>query len=364
MPRVLLPAGATAQMPLLGLDLSYTAYPDLFQVDYRAAKRNKGAYALVYHRHNVLAETRAFGLEFEYDGPGGTERTVGQALYDAGLVISPDRLHWHARAFGPGQRVRHEYDRTVRGEVVTDILHDAPDTWDLIERVMESIAQGDGVISARCGGHGHYDTSDYELPDYLRLLRLFTAFEDVLYRVCATPRSVNHRGDEFCAPFPALPSRLRSVQHLADLCDGHEWAICTRGVARRDAHKRVVGDIGPGSHIELRFPDATGDKRSIQAQVKIGAALVSAAKRLDDRTVAALTPMRRGAHLARNPKERRLVGQEWAEQTENFRQFLDLLFNRWEDKQQVIGLFALTRWQPESASTPRADPRPKSWVGH
>jgi len=365
MPRALLPAGATAQMPLLGLDVSYTAYPELFQVDYRAAKRNKGAHALVYHRHNVLAEARRFGLEFEYDGPEGIERTVGQSLYDAGLTVSSDLMHWHARLLTETHPVRHEYDRTVRGEVVTDILHDMPDTWDLISRVMACITDGGGLVSGRCGGHGHYDTSDYELADYLRLLRLFTAFEDVLYRVCSTPRALSHRGDEFCAPFPTLPPRLRTAQHLADLCDDHRWAICTRGVALRDRHnrRRVVGEVGPGSHIELRFPDASGDPRVIQAQVKVGAALVSAAKRLDDRTIAAIRPMRRGAHLERNPQERRLVGQEWTDQTENFRRFLDLIFNRWEDKQQVIGLYTLTRWQPATAGTPRSDPRPKSWVG-
>jgi hypothetical protein len=42
---------------------------------------------------------------------------------------------------------------------------------------------------------------------------------------------------------------------------------------------------------------------------------------------------------------RRLGGEAWQNSTLNFRQLVDEVFHRTQDKEQATALFSLTRWQ-------------------
>jgi hypothetical protein len=51
-----------------------------------------------------------------------------------------------------------------------------------------------------------------------------------------------------------------------------------------------------------------------------------------------------GSHRARFGTGR-LRGEQWRESTRSFRSLMDTIFHRRSDREQLAGLFAITRWQ-------------------
>ncbi|MGR6917769.1 hypothetical protein ACU635_26310 [[Actinomadura] parvosata] len=304
---------------------------------------------------------RGFGLEIEYDLPGGvmTDRALAipRALHEAGLTADASAHAYHTskdrgyRSGPPGGRGLWllEKDSTVLGELVSPILYDEPETWENLRLACEIIRAHGGVASVRTGGHIHVSTHDYDhiVANYTSVLDYAGRHTDTLYRLGHNPEQEGHRGQKWCRPHLPPSAGYSSIAQVTGV-HGRESAVNTFGVAGR-----------PTDHIEFRMWDGSLDPAVIQSQVKVSLALVEAAFRnatLDlppnDGRHDAL-----GAHAGLRPLGS--AADATPEGSLSFRRLMDELFWRAADKEQLTALYAITRWaDPQEGESPNGTPAP------
>ncbi|MCF6474049.1 NUDIX domain-containing protein [Nonomuraea sp. MG754425] len=303
---------------------------------------------------------RGFGLEIEFDLPGGVMTddalAIPRALHEAGLTADATVHSYHAskdRGYRSGDHGgrglwRLEKDRSVIGELVSPILYDEPETWQNLRLACEIIRAHGGTATVRTGGHIHVSTHDYDhlVANYTSVLNYVGHHTDTLYRLGHNPENKSHRGQKWCHPSAPPAADYRSIAAVQGL-HGRETAVNTFGVTGEKA-----------DHVEFRMWDGSLDPAVIQSQVKVSLALVEAAFRnatLD-------TPPNGGRHdaLGAHADLRRLGSA--ADTTEagslSFRLLMDEIFWRARDKEQLTALYAVTRWatadeQPQNGTPGR-----------
>ena len=327
----------------IGGEGSFTDHMDAFEQAYQEAKDRmaRGEPLVPLMQTNATGGLgarnggRGFGIEIEF--VGGDLHAIGQELYRAGLVSTPVQQRYHSR--GRRGYWKFERDATVSGEIVSPVLYDTPQTWQQLATVCAIVRAHGGQPSVRTGCHVHVGIGDFDHQPqrHRRLINLFAKHQDLLFRLSQSPTAENgnHRGDTWCSP---IVQHTTPFQRVTDA----QRRLSTHLVALN--FQSVVGESG--DHVEFRTFDGSLDPGTIQAQIKLALALTAAAHRMTDEEVEALEHVPRGTHLDRNPDEVPLEGEDWERQTRHFRQFLDMLFTRSEDKAQITALFAGTRWQP------------------
>jgi hypothetical protein len=368
---------AAAAVPSYGQDMG------AFQRSYSAAKERKarGEAPVPYLRENATnglgaqGGGRGFGVEIEFvlDGLSGYDRrnaliNIGRDLQAAGITQSADQQSYHSGR-GDYSQWRFERDATVSGEIVSPILYDEPQTWQQLDKVCEIVRRHGGKASARTGSHVHVACGNYDHTpsNHNNLLQLFKQNEDVLYRLAQNPAKNQHRGTSYCAP-NTLPAQ--DYTSVADV----------NRAARSQRYQGINFQAVNGSeqdHVEFRLWDGTLDPAAIQSQVKLSLAMTEAAFRAEpgafrgnaepkgthrnapvrtDTGTPTTTTRGRGRGRATatatgttlNNGGRgaaRLSGEAWEQDSASFRNFVDTLFTRTEDKEQLTSLFAVTKWQ-------------------
>ncbi|OPY61147.1 MAG: putative amidoligase enzyme [Pelotomaculum sp. PtaU1.Bin065] len=174
-----------------------------------------------------------------------------------------------------------------------------------------------------------------------RLLKIFSGFEDVLYRMASGGQSRGEfRGTQYAAPIASIiPSNFfRNRQTDETEIKQH---------IRSRYHGLNFQNANPGSDkntVEFRLWNGSLDCKQIQANVKMSMGIVHAAdivRRTNESTrerneLIPGGPMKYGQAVA---TERDLV-----DHTE-IRRLLDLLFVRNKDKAAVLWLYASSEWQ-------------------
>ncbi|MFC8944124.1 amidoligase family protein [Streptomyces rochei] len=337
-------------------EVSYTEDFDAFQRDYDAARgrAERGEQVVPYMMENATGGLgareggRGFGVEIEFDIEPGVNRweaidNIGRELRDAGLSRTAEQYDYHSQ-----QRAgytdapnawRLEADGTVAGELVSPILYDEPQTWQNLAAACEIIQRNGGRASFGTGGHVHVGMHDFDhdVANYTRLMQMYKAHEDVLYRLAQNPAAERneHRGVGWCHPNP-VPSEGYSA--ISQIRAYHGQAVNLNGAMRG----------GQSAHGEFRLWDGSLNPSVIQTQVKLSLGMAAAAVRQD--TNASGPRMELGSHREQRRQaglgqRRRLSGDDWRTTTANFRQLVDSLFQRPEDKAQATALFHETRWQ-------------------
>jgi len=105
--------------------------------------------------------------------------------------------------------------------------------------------------------------------------------------------------------------------------------------------------VTSSTRVEVRIFDGSTDKGRIQTNIKVALGLVNAAAR-GVQPPAAPEPAgthRTGSATTTSGRPRRLTGDAWEQDTKSFREFADAIFTREEDKKQLVGVFASSRWQ-------------------
>lgn len=291
---------------------------------------------------------RAFGVELEFDFPGEMSYTqkrealsaIGRDLHSAGLTTASHQTGYHSAARSGYQAWSFEEDATVAGELVSPIMHDTPEHWQQLNQACEIIRRHGGVASERAGSHVHVSTGSYgrSVDRHAELSRMTSRYEDIMYRVSSDPVRGTHRPSEWCAPYhvedryiSAARQREGSISSYFGSSHnyGMNYAATGTGNASRD-------------NVEFRQWDATLDPGIIQAQVKISAAMVEAAERNVE--VNGLSPSTRESYGTNRTNRT----ADDANGTARFREMLDTMFHRREDKAQAAALFGVTSWQSES----------------
>lgn len=332
---------------------SWTDDPAAFQAAYAAARRRRraGEAPVPYFTTDATGALaapnggRRFGLEIEFDIGGVSRRrealdAIGAELHAAGLTASA-----HQQPYGAQRRRGYttdhyrgwafEYDSTVHGELSSPICSDDPETWESLGRVCEIVRRHGGVATRRTGGHVHVEVGDYDhlIGNHNDLVASVRAHEDTLYRLAQNPARTRHRGVSWCYPGDAP-------------ADGYTSLASLRMDTRRLGHtvgvnfESVAGQRG--DHVEFRMWDSSLDPAVIQTQAKVSLGLAHAAV-VSPGSRRAPDPL--GTHRDRNLGRGRLRGAAWNEDTANFRQLVDRIFVREQDKVQAASLFAVTRWQ-------------------
>ncbi|MBV9024003.1 MAG: amidoligase family protein [Streptomycetaceae bacterium] len=335
--------------------VSYTDDFDAFQRDYDAARERaeRGEQVIPYMTENATGGLgardggRGFGVEIEFDIEPGVDRqqaiqNIARELRDAGLSRTARQYDYHAQMSAgytdEPNAWRLESDCTVAGELVSPILYDEPQTWNNLARACEIIQRNGGRASFSTGGHVHVGMHDFDhdVANHTRLMQMYKAHEDVLYRLAQNPASEGrHRGTSWCSPNPVPSQGYTAISQINSF---HGQALNLSG-ARRG---------GQSAHGEFRLWDGSLNPRVIQTQVKLSLGMAAAAVRQDTTTPSAR--MELGSHREQRRQaglgqRRRLSGDDWRTSTANFRQMVDSLFQRPEDKAQATALFHETRWQ-------------------
>lgn len=348
---------------------------DSFETTYNAAVERAAAAEtpqISYMRDNALGglavrgSGQAFGVEIEYDFPSSmgwaernnANRQIGIELHAAGLAAEPTQQGYGAsRRYG--FRDTHatrsgvstwsfERDGSVGGgELVTPAMYDEPETWEKLEKAVEILTRNGAVTSRKAGAHIHVGTASYQGDGakYTELARLMTQHEDVMLRIAADPNRGTHRNTAYTAPLSDVP-----VSGFADVSAAKRWQS-SRTKALNLMSVQNTGSDHTGDHVEFRIFDSSLNAGAIQAQIRTAVAMTSAAAR-----IAGEGPTSRGKEIAGSHADRakargrrRLTSDDLKDDTATFRSLLDTLFTRKADKDQLIELFAQTKWVKKTA---------------
>lgn len=327
-----------------------------FQSAYDAAKARKarGESPVPYLRENATgglgsrAGGRGFGVELEFDLQGVPNQyqvlqEIGRELNAAGLTTSPYQQGYHSGS-GDYSQWRFEQDSTVSGEIISPIMYDEPQSWEQLAKVCEIVKRHGGKATARTGGHVHVAAGNYDHTpkNHNNLLKMFKENEDVLYRMAQNPDRNQHRGTQWCSPNHVPTQDYNTVQEVRQRNNSHGLGLNFQAVTGSE-----------NDHVEFRMWDGSLEPGVIQSQIKMSLGMTEAAFRASPDQTASSPRESVGSHHTRNRsgsangggRARRLSGEEWQTDTQGFRQLVDQLFSRDEDKEQATALFAVTKWQ-------------------
>jgi Putative amidoligase enzyme len=331
-------------------EVSYVDDPDAFDQVYEEARARRagGADPVEYMTENATDGLgarnggRAFGVEIEFDIEPGVDRytalqAIGRDLHAAGLTQSSRQQPYHGGGHIASENHRggwkFETDSTVAGEIVSPKMYDEPETWQNLAKVCEIVRRHGGIATTRTGGHVHVSLNDFDhtVENHNRLLQTAAGYQDTLYRLAQNPGARNQRGGSYCVPNRDPGRGYASIDSARGSNSGH------LGLNFGSVHGTRA------DHAEFRMWDGSLRPGVIQAQINLSLGMTAAAAR------GGYTPPsheRIGTHLNRNPRRRRMRGQEWRDQTHSFRQLADTVFRRARNSAQAAALFASTRWQP------------------
>lgn len=308
---------------------------------------------------------QGFGIELEYSFPDDmsyqevrdASNKIGQELYDLGLTESASQRHYgythgkaaskqHARGWSYESDPSTGDDRGEPvqggGEIISPIMYDEAETWTNIEKVCDIVRRNGGKASFASGAHVNVGTAafDHKVERHNRLLALYGENEDLLYRLSSNPDASQHRPYAYCLPnnLPSTPySELGGVRNG----NYHGVAVSLNNSSGRN-----------NDRAEFRMFDSSLEPSVLQAQILVAGALTNRALREEGNP----RPNRRrepvGTHLTENPRRTALVGEAWNQSTAPVREFIDKYIpggvGQEKRVQQIIGLFASTKWQTNS----------------
>lgn len=329
------------------------------------ARQAAGQSPVRYMTENVMGSLgdRRFGIELEF--VGGNAEQIAERLHQQEIIQVPARVpyHWGKAGWMYGERSnrvrwlsqrgmdlsladvdptkwQYEFDRSVSGdeydgvggEIVSPILTDTPDVWANMERISQTVAEvGGDQNNARAGFHVHVSCGDYDhTPEnHTSLAREIEAAEDFLFQAGTNMSRGRHRGTTYCVPPGVVPAAgFESVGDFRDWLPAHRMAVNAGS---------VVGS--EDDHVEFRMFDASPDPAVQQTQMKLAVAVVAAGLRYaNDDT----PPPPRRIGTSRDQTGNVPLGDQTDEQLQQVGAWLDRLFDRDEDKAQVIELLAVT----------------------
>lgn len=290
-----------------------------------------------YQTENVLGGSDiTWGVEIECEGSNGNfGNRVARRLYDEGLCHSYRQEGYHSSR-EPGM-FSVEYDGSLGSngaEIISPIMRDTPEDWEKLQRVCQIIREEGGRVSDRCGGHVHIGSFplDNRTNLYQRVVNMWGAFQDVVYRMAAEGE---HRGSGDREYSYARPLSRRNLERRYSSVGSLRTAW-----ARYYGLNMNNAGGSPNNTIEFRVFDGTVDERRVQNNVRVAAAFVDRA-RDDDMPEELPEPQRVGAHHYTYGEDDDGQGA-----FERFRYMLDTLSRRIEDRVGMAALFLNGQWQP------------------
>lgn len=361
-------------------DILYTDSPESFLADLEQERvraetlpEDTNVISLPYRKENVLDGSftresgQGFGVEIEYELPltwtqekcEAMDIRIGQQLYEAGLTYSDRKQDYrasakqgyidtHVNSAGKGTW-SWEHDSSVRGELVTPIMYDEPETWEKLELALSILRENGAIVGSETGSHIHVGTSSYRgsPSTYTELLRLVNQHEDAIVRLATNPKQGTHRNNGFAVPLPSVAATgytsISEARQRQGLHGGRE-SLVNLG--------NCIG--GLTDHVEFRVFDGSLDPGTIQAQILLATSIVTAAQRHVSLggTSREKNPWGTG-YLAQQAREKNgqteaLTPTETIEDSRILMSLLDTLFRKREDKALLTAVAYHTTWSEAS----------------
>lgn len=212
-----------------------------------------------------------FGIEIEY--LGANPRMVD-------FYVDEIMREWYFLCDWESKR---ELNLPGGGEVVSPIMTDNKNTWNEIKNICQFLKNNKSLVTLSAGGHIHVGASiltcDYNV--WRRFFKLYTIFEDVLYRFCYGDKINGRENIQFFAkPIGDIllfkMSQLNRGRKLSDIkdfypCDTREYGLNLKNVNFDDITDKI------GNTIEFRFPNATIEEVIWQNNINVLVKLLLAA---------------------------------------------------------------------------------------
>lgn len=207
--------------------------------------------SLQYRKNLNIPNYVTFGIEIEYLGanPKAVDFYVDEIM-----------KNWHSFCDWDSKR---EINLPGGGEVVSPIMNDNANTWSEIKNICQFLKNNHSLLTLCAGGHIHIGanilTSDYNV--WRKFFKLYTIFEDILYRFCYGDKINGRENIHFLAkPIgDILLFKMKQFDYaktLSDIknlypCDTREYGLNLKNV-NFDNIKDIIGNT-----LEFRFPNAT-----------------------------------------------------------------------------------------------------------
>ena len=361
------------------LKVSFAENVEVFEEMYKEAKKarkkfeeGEGEFPVPYVKENALMgfatreSGRGFGIEIEYAFPNDMDYNevndakdrIGQELYALGLTQSSNQggygaSHgWYRDQHARGWSYESDFSTGGRdgqqgGEIVSPVMYDEPETWENIEKICEILKRNGAFASRGTGQHVHVGLNDYDhkVANHNRLLNSYSRNEDLIYRLSMNPERGRHRGFGYCRPNELPSTPYARISAAAAAHNSHGSALNMQSVSGRDS-----------DHIEFRTFDSTLNPSIIQTQIALSVLMVEGALRGTNNPAPVEGKVPLGKRLELNPRRRALSGEAWDETTLGTRQFIDEFIPQPSENvkentliKQVVGLFAMTKWQTQAS---------------
>jgi hypothetical protein len=194
---------------------------------------------------SMLDQARRFGLEFEFCGPSGTDRS-GRAWAD---VVREALAPWPEQRIGDSHGYYHsdgttwdvKSDASCEWELATPALSAAD--WPKVEAVLAALVRQGARVDARCGFHVHHEArgAGHSGRGFLgRLIRLWGALDVPLHEALPSSRRQNRYAERWgrvyadeLAGVSELSREIRQAGRFQALNLTHWWR---RGVVEVRSH--------------------------------------------------------------------------------------------------------------------------------
>ena len=334
-------------------------------------------YPVPYIRENALGglarrgSKRGFGTEIEFSFPtditdaekARRQKAIGLALYSAGLTPD-DRQHTYGAthnryteeqnagwSFEEDLTTSYGHEATSGGEIVSPVMFDEEETWINLEKVCNILKENGAITSKGAGFHVHVGVGDYDhrVENHNRLMQAYSENEDLLYRLSSNPERGTHRGQSHCQPNRVASTPYTTMDRAVGAQSNHADAINFEGVKGNNK-----------DHVEFRTFDSTLNPGVIQAQIAFSVYMTEGATRPEGSTLPNENRMKLGTRRAVDSDRENLSGEDLNASTKPIRRFIDRFVpgNGMDDEnnpriQQLVALFAMTRWQANHKEQPK-----------
>ncbi len=304
-----------------------------------------------YEYENVLnGSDVTFGIELEF--VGGDADAIARDLYREGICAFDHRVSYHARSVEGKWKL--ERDGSVSngshgGELVSPVLKDTPETWENIEKICKIAKRHGARIDDRCGGHVHIgmEPLDTARQRWRRFFNVMSGYEECIYRAAGGDEgrirsghrhyaeSFQHRADYGSS----RRIRLESIDDVRDLAED---------VSQRNRYYALnlknVAEMGKPDTVEFRYFNGSLNAKQIQANVKLSAGVMMAARKCRTKNIDSIgyevsDAFKRRGKLVKNPNNTA------SRSNKKIAEFLDVICTRKRDKDALLNVFAKNTWR-------------------
>jgi hypothetical protein len=230
---------------------------------------------------------RKFGVEVEF---GGNRDAVVNAMREAGLSCDHHSYMGHSAT---GWVVKTDGSVPNGGELVSPPLDfDNEDERGQLRKAMLALQAAGARTIEQAGVHVHVDASDLDAQQVAAVARVFTKFEDCIYRIASSGwRTIRSGARSYCKPLPEATVKAIAKVRTRDQLE-RAWYGRAGGAGTLAGHGHQSRYHGLNLHswfyrgtIEFRVFNSTMNPERVQAYVALCVALVHDARKGNRRSV-------------------------------------------------------------------------------